>query len=96
MRPEPAFTGTRAPVVLRVASRRHGLLERRVDHVPGSAQAPLGPAAIDATVDECLARGVRPLDSARTRTLRERIAGLEALDDLSTFFVGICTPKFRV
>jgi 2-methylcitrate dehydratase PrpD len=89
-RPEPSFTGTRAPVVLRVASRRHGLLERRVDHVPGSAEAPLGPAAIDAKFDECFARGVRPLDPTRTRMLRERIAGLEAIDDLSTFFDGIC------
>lgn len=89
-RPEPSFTGTRAPVVLRVASRRHGLLERRVDHVPGSAEAPLGQAAIDAKFDECFARGVRPLDPTRTRMLRERIAGLEAIDDLSTFFDGIC------
>ncbi len=90
VRPEPSFTGTRAPVVLRVASHRHGLLERRIDHVPGSAEAPLGPAAIDAKFDECFARGVRPLDLARTRMLRERVAGLEAIDDLSTFFDGIC------
>ncbi len=89
MRAEPAFTGTRAPVVLRVASRRHGLLEQRVDHVPGSDQAPLGAAAIDAKFDECLARGVRPLDVARIGQLRERVAGLEAIDDVSTFFDGL-------
>lgn len=96
VRPEPAFSGTRGPVVLRVASRRHGLLERRVDHVPGSADAPLGPAAIDAKFDECLGRGVQPLDPACIRTLRERISTLEANDDLSTFFDGICTPEIRV
>ena len=71
-------------------SRPRGLLERRVDHVPGSAEAPLGQAAIDAKFDECFARGVRPLDPLRTRMLRERVAGMEAIDDLSTFFDGIC------
>jgi hypothetical protein len=51
---------------------------------------PLGQAAIDAKFDECFARGVRPLDPLRTRMLRERVAGMEAIDDLSTFFDGIC------
>ncbi|MCE2946538.1 MAG: MmgE/PrpD family protein [bacterium] len=94
VRAEPAFTGTRAPVVLRVASRRHGLLERRVDHVPGSDESPLDAATIDAKFDECFARGVRPLDPPRIRLLRERITALEDIDDLSQLFDGLCDERY--
>ena len=38
---DPRNAGKRGPAVLRVRSRRHGVLTRRVDHVPGSEHAPL-------------------------------------------------------
>ena len=46
-----------------------------------------------ALFDECFARGVRPLDPPRIRLLRERIAALEAIDDLSQLFDGLCDER---
>jgi 2-methylcitrate dehydratase PrpD len=83
------WTGTRGPVLLRLHSRRHGWLERRVDHVPGTAESPLDPAAIDAKIAECLGRGARPLDTVRIARLRERVESLHEIEDMDRFFEGI-------
>jgi 2-methylcitrate dehydratase PrpD len=81
---DPAYTGTRGPVHLRLISRRHGALALRVEHVPGSDEAPLSPAAISAKFAECFARGVRPLNADQQHTLAQRIAALEQLADIAS------------
>lgn len=86
---EPSWTGTRGPVRLRLDSRRHGRLERQVDHVPGSAEAPLDAGAIEAKFAECLGRGASPLDAARIARLRDRVDALDRLEDMDRFFEGI-------
>lgn len=86
---EPTWTGTRGPVLLRIDTLRHGPLERRVDHVPGTAQAPLADADIEAKFAECLGRGARPLDAPRIARLRERVEDVARLEDMDRFFDGI-------
>lgn len=83
-------TGERGPVQLEMRTRTHGTISCRVDHVPGSAEAPLDPAEIDAKVRECLALGVRPLDRARIDLLTARVNDIEQISDMSRFFDGIC------
>ena len=86
---DPNKKGKRGPAVLRVRSRRHGVLERQVDHVPGSEQSPLSMAEIEAKSRACFALGTHPLDAARTQRLIDRVADLENIADITMLFEGI-------
>ncbi|MGH8620044.1 MAG: MmgE/PrpD family protein [Burkholderiales bacterium] len=86
---DPDNRGKRGPAVLRVQSRRHGLIERKVDYVPGSAQSPLSADDIEAKSRECFSRGAHPLDAARTQRLIDRVNGLEDVADVATLFEGV-------
>jgi len=86
---DPDNHGKRGPAVLRVHSRRHGTIERRVDHVPGSAQSPLTTAEIEAKSRDCFALGAHPLDAERTQRLIDRVADLESLPDVAALFEGV-------
>ena len=86
---DPHNGGKRGPAVLRVRSRRHGLLTRRIDHVPGSDHAPLSLQEIEAKSRECFALGPKPLDAQRTERLIRRVATLEDVADMATFFEGV-------
>jgi len=87
---DPALSGERGPVVLAMRTRTHGDISCRVDHVPGSVEAPLAEAEIDGKFRECLGLGVRPLDRARIDALCARIKEIEQFPDMSRFLEGIC------
>ncbi len=87
---DPAQSGERGPVVLVMRTRTHGDISCRVDHVPGTAEAPLGRAEMARKVSECLALGVRPLDRGQIDLLRARVKEIEQFPDMSRFLEGIC------
>lgn len=86
---DPNKKGKRGPAVLRVQSRRHGVLQRQVDHVPGSAQSPLSMAEIEAKSRACFALGTHALDAAGTQRLIDRVADLENMTAVTKLFEGI-------
>jgi 2-methylcitrate dehydratase PrpD len=87
---DPALTSSRGPVTIRLRTKKHGELVCRVEHLPGSAEAPMSEAEVRDKFDECLRLGVRPLSAGAIETLHARVRGLEQLPDMSKFFDGIC------
>lgn len=81
-------TGKRAPAIVRIKSKRHGLLARRVDHVPGTPQAPLSDAELRAKIRDCMALGVAPRDEAGIDRLVEQMSRIEDCADMSGFFAA--------
>jgi 2-methylcitrate dehydratase PrpD len=90
VRVDPSFSGYRGPVILRMQTKTRGDFVCRVDHVPGSAEAPLTEAEIDEKLQECFRLGVRPLNGGQIAALMTRVSGLEQIADMSTFFDGVC------
>ena len=87
---DSALASGRGPVTIRLRSKRHGELSCKVEHVPGSREAPLTQAQIDEKFDECFGLGVRPLSSSQIAQLKARVRGLEQAPDMAAFFSGIC------
>jgi 2-methylcitrate dehydratase PrpD len=90
VRVDPALTTERGPIVLRMRTRTRGDLSCRVEHVPGSAEAPLSDAEVMEKLRDCFARGVRPLTEQQIETLSARVRKIEQMPDLSRFFEGMC------
>jgi 2-methylcitrate dehydratase PrpD len=86
---DPTNTGSRGPAVLRVRTRSHGEIVRRVEHEPGSLEAPLTDAEIADKCRQCFARGARPLSAGESELLMERIARVEQISDMALFFDGL-------
>jgi 2-methylcitrate dehydratase PrpD len=89
VRVDPSLSTERAPIVLNVSTKKHGRLSCRVDHVPGSPEAPIAEDEMMEKFGECFGRGVRPLSSKQVEMLRARIHKIESLPDMATFFDGI-------
>jgi len=89
VRVDPAFSGYRGPIIVRMQTRTRGELACRVDHVPGSAESPLSEAEINDKLQECFRLGVRPLNGDQIAALIERVRKLEQAPDMSAFFAGI-------
>jgi len=86
---DPANTGKRGPMDLRIQTRTHGRVECRVVHVPGTDEAPMSEEEVAEKCRQCFALGVRPLSSAATARLLERVAHLEDVPDMAEFFTGL-------
>lgn len=86
---DPANKGNRGPIVLRIRSRRHGLISRRVEHVPGSDQSPLSAREAADKCRACFALGARPLTASRTDLVMDRVANLEQVADMAIFFEDV-------
>ena len=87
---DSTLTSSRGPVVIRLRSKKHGELSCKVEHVPGSIEAPLTQVQIDEKFDACFGLGVRPLNSGQIAQLKARVRGLEQVPDMAKFFDGIC------
>jgi hypothetical protein len=72
-----------------VRTRSHGEIVRRVEHEPGSLEAPLTDAEIADKCRQCFARGARPLSAGESELLMERIARVEQISDMALFFDGL-------
>jgi 2-methylcitrate dehydratase PrpD len=86
---DDTLNSTRGPIVLRMRTKTHGDISTRVTHVPGSLQAPVSDAEVQQKFDECLRRGVRPLDDARVAALSARVQNAGSVADMASFFDGI-------
>lgn len=86
---DPDIKSSRAPIVIRLRTRTHGELQCRIDHVPGSAEAPLSETEVREKLDDCFGLGVKPLSKAAIGALLERVSTLERLDDMAGFFGGV-------
>ena len=80
----------RGPAVVKITTTNHGTLECRVDHVPGSLEAPLTEREVQAKLSSCFRLGVAPLKDAQIALLSERVQALEKLTDMAGFFEGVC------
>lgn len=89
VRVDPGLNGQRGPVIVRMQTRTNGELSCRVDHVPGSVEAPLSKAEIDEKLRECFKLGVRPLTDDQISALVDRVRTLDRVADMSRFFDGI-------
>jgi len=87
---DPGLTSSRGPVTIRIQTRERGEFQTRVEHVPGSVEAPLSEQAIRGKFDECFQLGVRPLDAGKLERLLNRVRNLHTVPDMSEFFRGIC------
>lgn len=83
-------TGERGPVTIKMKTRAQGEIVCRVDHVPGSTEAPLTNTEIQQKLNECFALGVRPLQSDQVRVVTEKVHSIEKVADMSKFFDGLC------
>jgi 2-methylcitrate dehydratase PrpD len=83
---DPENAGSRGPAVLRIRTRRHGEIVHRVEHEPGSVEAPLTDAEIADKCRECFALGARPLSPGETERLMARVARVEEVADMAAFF----------
>ena len=90
LRVEPSYTGDRGPAIVRMVTTNHGTLECRVDHVPGSVEAPLSEREVQAKLNACFRLGVAPLSDTQIGQLTARVDALEQLPDMAEFFEGIC------
>ena len=90
LRVDAVQTGTRGPVVVRMLTKRHGEISRRVEDVRGLPGAPLPEAETDDKFRECFGLGVRPLSSEKTTELTARVRAVDEVPDMSRFFEGIC------
>jgi 2-methylcitrate dehydratase PrpD len=86
---DPKLTGDRGPVRVQVTTRRGQVLAIEVEHVPGSAESPLTQAEIDDKFTGCFSLGVAPLAREQIRMIRDRVANLESVSDMATFFDGV-------
>jgi hypothetical protein len=68
----------------------HGTVSCRVEHVPGSREAPLSRVEMMEKLSDCLSRGVRPLTAKKIETLSARVNDIEHVSDMASFFEGIC------
>lgn len=87
---DPTLKTERGPIVISMRTRTHGDISCRVDHVPGSLEAPLTETEVQEKFQECFRLGVRPLTDTQLLELRQRIRDLEKFPDMSAFFAGIC------
>jgi hypothetical protein len=89
VRVDSSQTAERGPIVLNLSTRTHGRLSCRIDHVPGSPEAPCSEEEVMEKFGECFGRGARPLGGKQIETLRARVRNIESLPDMATFFDGV-------
>lgn len=85
---EEAWGNSRGATV-RITTRRHGLLERHVEHIPGTPESPLSAADLQNKFRECAATGVLSLGQARSELLLARFDRIEHHADMAGCFAGI-------
>ena len=81
--------GNSRGATVRITTRNHGLLERHVEHIPGSPESPLSDADLQDKFRECCATGAAPLGLARGELLLARFGRIEEHADMADCFDGI-------
>ncbi len=86
---DETLTTNRGPIELRLQTRTKGTLYRRVEHVPGSLQAPVSEDILEQKIVDCFQWGAYPLDHEKIKTLRQRVQNIQACDNMNLFFDSI-------
>ena len=86
---DETLTTNRGPIELRLQTRTKGTLYRRVEHVPGSLQAPVSEDILEQKIVDCCQWGAYPLDHEKIKTLRQRVQNIQACDNMNLFFDSI-------
>jgi 2-methylcitrate dehydratase PrpD len=81
--------GNSRGATVRIASRRHGFLEKHVEFIPGGPESPLTAADLQNKFRECALEGVAPLGKERGELLCARIDRVEDVADMAEFFTGV-------
>ena len=81
--------GNSRGATVRITSRRHGVLEKHVEHIPGGSELPITPAEFDTKLRECAQSGIVPLGEARLNALAARVKAVHEFADMAEFFAGI-------
>lgn len=81
--------GNSRGATVRITSRRHGLLEKHVEHIPGGSELPITPAEFDTKLRECAQSGIAPLGEARLNALAARVKAVHECADMAEFFADI-------
>ncbi len=87
---DPELKRNRGPVVVRMQTRTHGEISRRVEDVRGGPDSPITEAEATGKFRECFGLGVHPLSDRQIETLSARVREIETIPDMSGFFSGIC------
>ncbi|MDB5811866.1 MAG: MmgE/PrpD family protein [Betaproteobacteria bacterium] len=85
--------GNSRGATVRIVTTRHGLLEKHVEHIPGSPGSPLTAGDIKNKFAECAIAGVAPLGSVSGELLCSRIEGIASVTDMAQFFDGIIAAR---
>lgn len=81
--------GNSRGATVRFMSRRHGALEKRVEHIPGSPAAPIDAADLQQKFRDCTEAGACALGPARAALLAARMGEVETVTDMARCFDGI-------
>ena len=82
-------SGTHGPVELRMRTRTHGEISRRVEDVAGGKDNPIPQSAVEDKFKECFCAGVRPLSAAQYARLTARVQELHQMGGMAQFFSDI-------
>ncbi len=85
---EAANDGKFAPAGVRITTSAGEIVERRLDHVPGTPAMPLSAVEIAAKFRDCAGFGLRPLSAAAADRLAASLGGIEQSQSLDGFFAG--------
>jgi 2-methylcitrate dehydratase PrpD len=81
------------PAIVEVTTNDGRQFRERVDELPGTPDAPLSDAEVEAKFRSCVGRGLDPLESARADALIERVQNIERVADMRAFFRSISRPE---
>jgi 2-methylcitrate dehydratase PrpD len=81
--------GNRRCAAVAIKSRRHGMLARHVELIPGGPDAPLSNAELDEKIRNCLGSGPAALSGAAVDQLIARLNTIELVADMAHVFDAI-------
>ena len=81
--------GNRRCANVAIRSRRHGVVSKHVELIPGGPETPLSDAELDEKVRSCLGSGQAPLAPHAIGALIAKLNAVEAVPDMAQFFDGI-------
>ena len=88
VRVDPSWGNRRAATVA-ITSRRHGLLSRHVELIPGGPDTPLSDHELAEKIRSCLGSGRSALAADPAEKLIARLDAVESVPDMARFFDGI-------
>lgn len=86
---DDANSGKFAPATVRVRTSDGEILERSLEHVPGTPSNPLTDAEVAAKFRDCAAFGLKPLSDVDADTLAATLGGVSGRENLGGIFTRV-------